>query len=409
MKTPDKNHSGSSMKTAASPPNFVWQLLLLLVWQAGCSAKQQEEDPQAGSAASDLQFASPTILGRPLVTDDSIYVGNADGTVYSVDITSARINWTFDTDGAVFNSPAIYRDLILVGSRDGQLRALKKASGELVWSFQSGDVDWDVRDIFVNGIPAVIDDMVVFSSEDFNVYALDAATGAERWRHSLGEEPQAREMPIVDNTAFVGAWDGYLYAIDVQTGNRRWRSTTDDNERASKPNQVPFVTTVPIIDGNAVYFSDWAGNLYCVDRNTGKQRWRFDTNAIDSRHVGSRSYIALHDGVVYFSTVEDKHLYGIDAATGREVWKKEFDGVVYGPANAEGSIGLYFEELENANGEISTTMHVIDFGTRENLWSTDDGVYLPTIKDGVVYYAHARGTIIGRNLEDGSIVFTPGD
>ena len=402
MKTSDQ-----SLEFCAKPSNFMWQLLLLLVWQAGCSAMPQN-DLQAVGTASISTFSSPTILGRPLVTDDSIYVGNAEGTVYSVDVASGKVNWTFKTEGAVFNTPAIYRELVLVGSRDGQLRALNKTTGTLAWSFQSGRVDWDVRDIFVNGIPAVVDDMVVFSSEDFNVYALDAATGIERWRHTLGEEPQARELPIVGDTAYIGAWDGHLYAIDVRTGARRWRSTTDDNNRASKPDQVPFVTTVPIIDGESVYFSDWAGNLYSVDRDTGEQLWRFDADAIGSRHVGSRSYIALHDGVIYFSTVEDKHLYGVDAATGHEVWSRKLDGVAYGPANAEGSIGLYFEELENAEGEVSTTMHVFDFDTREILWSADDGVYLPTISDGVIYYAHARGTIIGRSISDGSAVFELG-
>ena len=33
------------------------------------------------------------------------------------------------------------------------------------------------------------------------------------------------------------------------------------------------VSATPTVDGNAVYFPDWGGNLFAVDKNTGRQIW----------------------------------------------------------------------------------------------------------------------------------------
>ena len=75
----------------------------------------------------------------------------------------------------------------------------------------------------------IVGDGLLFSSEDFNVYMLDLATGEERWRVTLGEETQARDIPVVDGVAYIGAWDGYLYAIDVAKGEVLWKSETEND------------------------------------------------------------------------------------------------------------------------------------------------------------------------------------
>src|SRR5512142_2487104 len=34
------------------------------------------------------------------------------------------------------------------------------------------------------------------------------------------------------------------------------------------------VSATPAVDGNAVYFPDWAGFIYAADRNTGQVLWK---------------------------------------------------------------------------------------------------------------------------------------
>ena len=357
-----------------------------------------------------VAFRVDTRAGQPAIADGVVYLGTEAGTLHAVEMETGQELWRFKTDGPVFHPPLVNDDLVLFGSWDGRLRAVNRKSGDLIWDFEAGRVDWEVRDIFINGIPNVLDGVAYFSSEDFNVYAVEIETGREVWRHSLDEEPQARRIPIVDRTAYIGAWNGHLYAIDIDTGERIWRSTTDDRGRASLPDQVPFVTVVPIVTEQAVYFTDWAGNLFAVDRTNGQQVWRFDPGAADSRHVGSRSFMALVGDVLYYSTLEDQHLYGVDRHSGRAVWSTETEGIAYGPVQADGDIGLYFEVLENESGEGSSMfMRAMDMNTRQVLWSAGDAASGPTVMDGVVYYSGTDGTVHGRELYGGEKVFRLGE
>ena len=352
--------------------------------------------------AQDTAFRVTSRPGQPTVVDGVIYIGAEAGALHAVELDSGRELWSFQTEGAVFHAPIVHQEIVIFGSQDGGLRAVSKSDGSLKWKFQAGQVDWDVRDIFVNGIPSIVDGVVYFSSEDFNVYAVDVETGLEVWRHNLGEEPQAREIPIINRTAYIGAWDGHLHALDIDTGQRVWRSETDDTNRAALPNQVPFVTVVPIVTEEAVYYSDWAGNLFAIDRESGQQIWRFDPQAADSRHVGSRSYMAMHDDVLYYSTLEDKHLYGVDRHTGQKVWSAETEGIAYGPGLVGDGLAMYMEfvsgEAEEGPGVF---LRILDLESREVLWSTTEAITPPAVADGVIYYGATDGTVHGRDLTSG--------
>jgi len=370
-------------------------------------------EPRDVSDAGEKQvvaFSVDSRPGQPTIADGVVYLGSEAGTLHAVEMETGRELWQFKTGGSVFHPPLVIGDLVLFGSWDGRLRAADRNSGKLVWDFEAGRVDWEVHDIFINGIPTVLDGIAYFSSEDFNVYAVEIETGREVWRHSLDDEPQARQIPIVDRVAYIGAWNGYLYAIDIDTGKRIWRSTTDDSGRASLSDQVPFVTVVPIVTEEAVYFADWAGNLFAVDRVNGQQIWRFDPGAANSRHVGSRSFITLVGDVLYYSTLEDQHLYGVDRHSGQEVWSIVTEGIAYGPAPLNGAIAMYFEVLANESGEGGGMyMRAIDMNTRQVLWSTDNAASGPTVVDGVVYYGGTDGTVHGRELYGGAEVFRLGE
>jgi outer membrane protein assembly factor BamB len=378
---------------------------LALTLFAGC----QREEQTATLGKQVVPFKLDSRAGQPAIGDGVVYLGSEAGMLYAVEMETGREVWRFETGGPVFHPPLVYNELVLFGSWDGHLRAVNTDSGKLVWDFEAGRVDWKVHDIFINGIPTVLDGVAYFSSEDFNVYAVNIETGRELWRHSLDDEPQARQIPIVDRTAYIGAWNGYMYAIDIDTGKRLWRSSTDDIGRASLPDQVPFVTVVPIVTDEAVYYTDWAGNLFAVNRMNGQQIWRFDPGAVDSRHVGSRSFMTLVNDVLYYSTLEDQHLYGVDRRSGQQVWSTETRGVVYGPVSANNAIGLYFEVLADESGEGGGAfMRAMDMNTRQVLWSADDAASGSTVVDGVVYYGGTDGTVHGRDLYTGQEVFRLG-
>ncbi|HEX7295498.1 MAG TPA: PQQ-binding-like beta-propeller repeat protein, partial [Pyrinomonadaceae bacterium] len=71
----------------------------------------------------------------------------------------------------------------------------------------------------------------------------------------------------------------------------------------------------PAIANGVVYIGSIDGNVYAVDQERGKQKWKFKTFA--SRQVTSTPTVA--EGVVYFGAF-DGILYAVDAETGTLKW-----------------------------------------------------------------------------------------
>lgn len=80
-----------------------------------------------------------------------------------------------------------------------------------------------------------------------------AQSNASQWP-SAGQNPQ--------NTRFQ-ALEQKINTTNVQGMHVKWVFNTEGD-----------VSATPAVDGANVYFPDWAGNLYAVDRRTGQQVWK---------------------------------------------------------------------------------------------------------------------------------------
>lgn len=76
------------------------------------------------------------------------------------------------------------------------------------------------------------------------------------------------------------------------------------------------ITGSAVVGCDAVYFGDWGGTLYALDRSSGTLLWRADAGLLIT------SSPSLVDGVLYV-TGADAIVRGFAAASGKKVW--EFD------------------------------------------------------------------------------------
>ena len=119
--------------------------------------------------------------------------------------------------------------------------------------------------------------------------------------------------------------------------------------------------------------------------------------------------MAMHDDVLYYSTIEDRHLYGVDRRTGEEVWGISTEGIVYGPVPLEGDFGLLIEFMDREPGnDPSMFLRVMDFESREVIWSTDEAMSPPMLAEGVLYYVGSDGIVHGRDVTTGEKTFRLG-
>ena len=235
------------------------------------------------------------------------------------------VKWKFHTAGQVISSPTVVGDVVYVGSTDHHLYAIDRSSGTLKWKFESGSR--------INSSPAVADGTVYFASYDGFFYALDAAGGKLKWKfqtagerrftakHIHGAQPATESMPdpfdfylsspvVAGGVVYFGSGDGNVYALDPNSGRVKWKFGTGDVVHAS-----------PALAEGTIFIGSWDHFLYALDAATGKEKWRFKTGEDHDIHnqEGLQASAVVADGVVYVGC-RDSNFYALDAQTGQQKW-----------------------------------------------------------------------------------------
>jgi outer membrane protein assembly factor BamB len=202
--------------------------------------------------------------------------------------------------GASETSPLIVGKRIFVGDAEGNVYSLRDVDGRTVWRFRAGGA--------VKGAMAYDDGRIFFGAYDGRVYALDATTGRLVWRAQSARDWFGRHGTFYSTPAvaysrvYLGSTDGHVYSFGERTGKLRWKRGTGG-----------FVYASPAVWRGRVFVGSYSHTFYCLDAATGAVLWKFPANGPIS---GSATVV---DGVVYFATLK-RRTYGLDARTGKQLW-----------------------------------------------------------------------------------------
>src|SRR5881397_84794 len=209
-----------------------------------------------------------TGFGVPSVVDGKVFVGAADGSVYSLDAKSGCIYWTYAAAAGVRVSPTIGNGLVYFGDLRGNVYALDAETGVLRWRTRADEHPGAV----ITGSPKLEsgrlyvpvsgrDESLAATNPKYecctfrgSVVALDAATGNRIWRTYL-----VQEQPRVtgQNKAGTKTWGPSGVAV--------WSSLTLDLQ-----NQVIYA-------GTGVNYSDPSTNtsdaIVALEMDSGRILW----------------------------------------------------------------------------------------------------------------------------------------
>src|SRR5881409_2327252 len=336
-----------------------------------------------------------TGFGVPSVVDGKVFVGAADGSVYSLDAKSGCIYWTYTAAAGVRISPSIGNGLVYFGD----LRA--------------------------------------------NVYALDAGTGGLRWRTRADEHPGAvitgspklesgrLYVPVSGRDESLAATNpkyecctfrGSIVALDGATGNRIWRTylvqeepkVTGQNKAGTKtwgPSGVA-VWSSPTLDlqnkviyaGTGVNYSDPATNtsdaIVALEMDSGRILWsrQFTQNdgwtfacigqdktncpwdpVVDSDLGNSGILRSLGSGKrILIASDKGGTVYGIDPdREGAIVWNKKiarggiFGGTMWGAASDDQGVAyIGISDFTAGKPEVGGGLIALQLATGKQLWLT---------------------------------------
>ncbi len=204
-------------------------------------------------------------VSAPTVVGDRIYF-TADGkTLVCLDATTGKEDrrWSLPVT-ASSAAPLIVGDVAYIACRGPQVLAYH-LDGRVLWQYTHDDAA-----AWLDHTPVVIGDLLVTVSSRGDALVLDRNTGTLKRRAAIGSTGKPLTPPTADGTpettggrVFIGARDG-LYVLDVQTDRvEPWLKTERRIEAA------------PVVAGDVVYVTCHDHHLYALDRATGRELWRW--------------------------------------------------------------------------------------------------------------------------------------
>ncbi len=343
-------------------------------------------------------------FNQPLLMDNTVYFGSADGNFYSLDLNSGFMNWTFRSGGPINSVASADRQKVYFGSSDGKVYALERSSGELLWEFQTGgqvnstvirykdmvvaagdadavyfiSIDGNLRfqlpnDVWHRNSYQIFNDILAFAPGspdnpyDLSVYDLEN----DRYLWHLSENLDIYywySFPAVKNrklffsvTGIVPrvGWEHYFAGVDLYSGELLWerRKPAWLQEATSAQAPVNYLMRnsllldygAPLVWRNQVIFAMGDQLLRSYRATDGKALWE----RAYSRPISTAATLA--GDRLYFGLEAEAgvgQLVSVNPRNGTVFWRIELEGsvlnspVIAGPWIIFGTDEGYFYVLE---------------------------------------------------------------
>ncbi|MEQ9411322.1 MAG: PQQ-binding-like beta-propeller repeat protein [Fuerstiella sp.] len=195
---------------------------------------------------------------------------------------------------------------------------------------------------------------------------------------------------IVGNHVYAPALQGWLYCLDRETGREIWRYRSIESVDETK--FAPGFKAAPLVTEAAVYLGDEDGVLHAIGRATGALMWKFTTGAEIAGGVavyGRELLLASHDSQLYCLS-----------ESGQEKWNFQTDDMI----NCSPGVAEHFTFLSGCDAQL----RVIDLNTGDevrNVPMASQLVASPAIVGDMLYVGSHAGDFSAVNWKTGEIVW----
>ena len=146
------------------------------------------------------------------------------------------------------------------------------------------------------------DDSVIFATDAGNVISItpDGPKGLWRFNAAGGVvEPMVRD----GRQLFFASRDTNIYRIDMETGKLKWKCQAD-----------AILKTAPRVTAAAVYQNLGSRGLMAIDKTAGKKMWQLAEGIDILTETAGKAYVITNTGMlVVINNKDGKQLYSINA------------------------------------------------------------------------------------------------
>ncbi len=280
-----------------------------------CPAEATMPDPAKG----------PTWNGWGVDVHNTRFQSAGAAGITAAQVPGLKLKWAFGFPLGVsaFGQPSVAAGRVFVGSDIGYVYSLDMRTGCVYWSYQTKAAVRTAITIGRAGKAGSSRYAVYLGDMQANVYALDAATGALLWTRRVEDHFSARitaaptlfqgrlYVPVSTSEGFSAStldypcctFRGSVVALNAQTGDQIWKAYTISEPKPTKKNSIGTqlyapsgvaVWNSPTVDAkrHAIYFGDGdsatepapdtSDSILAVDMNSGKLLWHFQAEPNDA-------------------------------------------------------------------------------------------------------------------------------
>ena len=287
-------------------------------------------DRETGATRGVGEFGR-SVEGQIATSDDGavIYVPTAeqDGGVEAYDVVRGRRLWRW-RGGPSVAGVARVGTVLVVPLLQSKVVALEAATGDVLWESdlwagEPGGAQYRAAPVALEAgpVPAVL-----LASDQGAVSLLRTADGEPLWSYGAGA-PVYNAPTVAEGAVVVTTTRGAVVVLEAETGRERWRVQTENVLRTS-PASVSG-------DQVAVGFTDGTVRAYALE--DGAERWRYRTDG----NV-TAAPVALGDRIAVGTM--DRRLVLLDRDTGAEAWSTELRGRVKSALGVGGGLLVVLAE-----------------------------------------------------------------
>lgn len=272
-------------------------------------------------------FKAKSMIYSPVISDERIFLGTENSSVYCLDITGNNL-WKSKTTGDMDSSPAVHNGKVFIGNNNGKIFCFDEMNGNLLWTLQLGG---EVSS------PTIVDEGLIIECLDGHVYCINQESGMIKWQTQLGIAVLSTPV-VVEDKIFVRN-----YCLDINTGSIIWTSDVGI-----------ILSSSPSFFEDKIYICSRDEKMYCLDADTGEKLWKFYTGSIIYANAPANAYGNVYVGNAF------GFIYCVNATTGQYVWStKESARAVSSPAICDGKLYI---------GSVDNSLYCLDAFTGEKIW-----------------------------------------
>jgi len=276
------------------------------------------------NSVGDLEESYNTI--RPYITDDRVYLSNAEGRVEAWQREDGKRLWSVKLKEAITGGVNGGEGIIAIGTENGEVIALGASDGVERWRAKVPSE--------VMSLSEVKHGVIVTRTNDSKVHALDLNTGSIAWSAGKGTPPLtlrgASQPKVVGDLVLVGFDDGKLMAISLRDGEPLWEVSVSTPKGRSELDRISDVDgEFAYLDG-IVFAASFNGRVVAIDLDKGETLWAKD--------LSSYAGLSVDRDRVYVTDADDS-VWGLEISSGATLWRQ--DKLLYRELTAPQVMGDY--------------------------------------------------------------------